>query len=113
MEVKIDNLGAFAVAKVTGDLRTDTAEQFTDALDEYASGTGSALAVDLSDVAAMDSSGLAALIQLATRARLAQGRVLLVAPSPFVSSILNVTRLDQWFEICPNLEEAQQRLAAG
>jgi anti-anti-sigma factor len=113
VDVKIDNLGAFAVAKVTGDLRADTAERFAEELDEYASGAGSPLAVDLSDVATMDSSGLAALIQLTSRARLSQGRVVLIAPSPFVSGILNVTRLDQWFEICASLEEAEQRLAAG
>jgi anti-anti-sigma regulatory factor len=48
---------------------------------------------------------------LGTRARLGQGRLILVNPSAFVRSILEVTQLDRWFEICDNLEEAANRLA--
>jgi anti-anti-sigma regulatory factor len=53
---------------------------------------------------------LSCLIAIVTKARLGEGRVILVGPSKFVQAVLEVTRLDTWFEICPDFEEAARLL---
>lgn len=113
MEVNIDIDRPFAVARVSGSLSAADSERFADAVLEYAAGSERALAIDLSSVTEIDSSGLSALVYVVTRARLAQGWVVLVAPPPFVAGVLNITRLDRWFDICDSLEEAAQRLTAA
>ena len=65
----------------------------------------SLLAVELSGLESIDSSNLSVLINLATRARLAGASVVLVAPSPFVRGILEVTRLITWFDVCDSVED--------
>jgi anti-sigma B factor antagonist len=111
-EVNVDTNGSLAVAKLAGELRALDAEQLSTTLGEVAFGQDARLAIDLSALKYVDSSGLSALINLVTRSRLTNGRVILAAPGPFVSGIFSATRLDQWFDICPSLEEAQQKLAA-
>ena len=109
LNLEIDTSGPFIVAGVSGELGSSEVESFTNQLHEYAAGEGARLAVDLHEVTFIDSSGLSALINLVTRARMTQGRVILVAPTPFVGGVLNVTRLDTWFEICDSLKEAGER----
>ena len=111
MDIQIDNSGPFTIARISGNLIGQDVVRFTEELQELVSGEGSALAVELSALDLIDSSGLAALMNLVTRARLSNGKVVLVSPSAFVAGIFNVTRLDTWFDICDTLDEAQQKLA--
>ena len=109
-DLQLDTSGPFAVARASGDLGEESTGRLMEALGDVAFGPGTRLAIDLSNLKTVDSSGLAALISVVTRSRMTEGRVVLVAPSPFVSGILNVTRLDQWFEICADMAEAGERL---
>ena len=111
MEIQVDSSGSFPVAKITGELSGTEVERFTDELHEFVAGQGATLAADLSSLDLIDSQGLAALMNLVTRARLSGGKVVLVKPSAFVKGIFHVTRLDTWFDICDSLEEAEKRLA--
>ncbi len=61
------------------------------------------LALDLSEVRYMDSSGVAILVEGLQRAKAAGARFTLVAPSPRVMRVLEMTRLDSVFEIGPTL----------
>jgi len=110
MDIQIDRGGAITVARVSGELIGEDVERFTEELTELVSGEGSALAVELSELELVDSNGLAALMNLVTRARLSEGNVVLVSPSAFVAGIFSVTRLDTWFDICNTLDEAKRKL---
>ena len=113
MDIQIDRSRAFTVATVSGVLDVRGAATFTQELMDLVSGENASLAIDLSQLKLIDSSGLSALISLVTRARLTHGEVVLVAPSAFVSGILDVTHLDRWFEICESLDEAERRLSSA
>jgi hypothetical protein len=52
-------------------------------------------------------------MHLVNRARMSAGAVVLVAPSPFVSGVFQVTRLNEWFDVCADLTEAGKKLVAG
>ena len=112
MDIQIGKSGPIAVAELTGEFVAAETETFTETLQDSASSAGAGLAIDLSKVTSIDSSGLSALVQLVTRSRLSNGWVVLIAPSPFVSGILCVTHLDQWFEIYNSIEEAERRITA-
>lgn len=65
-----------------------------------------ALVIDLSNVEAMDSSGLGALL-LAHRQLKEHGiPVILVGVQDFVKSLLNITRIDELFEYFDTVDDA-------
>jgi len=111
MNISIDTTGMFPVARLSGDFGLDDGDQLLEQLQPLVAEAGSRLAIVLEDVTFINSSGLDALIALGTRARLSQGRLVLVAPSKFVRGVLEVTQLDGWFEIRDDLEAAGQELA--
>ena len=57
------------------------------------------LIVDLSDVGFMDSSGLSVLISAFKQARAVKGDVVLLNPSPTVQTLIELTRMQQVFDI--------------
>lgn len=95
------------MAKLSGALSGLDADQLGEALGELPYGEGARIAIEMSGLRSIDSNGLAVLIAVVTRSRLTHGRVVLVAPSPFVAGVLSVTRLDGWFEVCGDLAAAE------
>ncbi len=101
------------VVRLVGQLNAAEADRVEKTVGELCLGPTARVAIDLSELKSIDSCGLSALIQLVTRARVGGGRVILVAPGPFVSGILSVTRLDRWFDICSTKAEARRQLLEG
>lgn len=111
MGLEIDESRPFAVARVSGKFYGADLRPLTEKLEELVSGENARLAIDLSAVEMIDSSGLSAMMNLVTRSRLGGGKVVLISPSPFVANVLEITRLNQWFDVCDSLEEAERRLS--
>lgn len=109
MDLQIEERGAFIAALLSGELSGSDSDQLVEALHDKVAGENARLAIDLSGLKSIDSSGLAALMNLVTRARLGSGQIVLVAPTPFVAGVFNVTHLDTWFDICNNFDEAAAR----
>ena len=82
--IKVERDGSIPVARVSGERNGSCQEEFLDTIVEFVSASKSKLVLDLAGLKTVDSSGLAALINLATRARLGGGNVALVSPSAFV-----------------------------
>jgi anti-sigma B factor antagonist len=64
------------------------------------------LVVDLSDVTYIDSAGLAALIEAMQKVEGYGGKFLLAGLQETVRSIFEISRLDQVFQIFPNVDAA-------
>jgi anti-sigma B factor antagonist len=62
--------------------------------------------VNLSEVPYMDSSGVASLVKVLSRARKIGAALVLVGLSPRVQSLFQITRLDSVFSIMATEEEA-------
>jgi len=112
VDIKIDRSGALPIARVTGELTGSGNEEFVEDLHPLVCSDGAKVVLELSGVSMVDSSGLSSIMNLVSRARLTQGMVVLVAPSPFVSGVFSATRLDSWLDICPTVEEAFAKLEA-
>lgn len=69
-----------------------------------------ALIVDMSNVDAVDSSGLGALLLANRQLREHAIPVILVGVKGFVKSLMSMTKIDEVFEFFPTKEEALQAL---
>ena len=62
--------------------------------------------LDLSGVSSVDSAGIGELVLLHTWAQEKNADLKCASPSPFVRDLLDLTRLNSFFEIYPSLNEA-------
>ncbi len=69
--------------------------------------------VDLTAVNVMDSCGLSVLIGMRKIVDAAQGRMIVIAPSPIILRLFAITRLDKVFELVGTEREALQALGAA
>jgi anti-sigma B factor antagonist len=100
------------VVRISGPLGEDSREAFRGQLHPLIGEKGARFLIDLSDVPRVNSPGVGSLVALAADANTHGGRVILCNPSTFVTVVLNVTRLNTFFEIAPTVEEGRQRLVA-
>lgn len=111
MDIELDTGGPFPIARLSGSIGLEDKSSFLERMHELLAERHPKVAIDLSEVDTIDSSGLSSLIEIVTRSRLNEGRVILIGPTPFVRSVLEVTQLHRWFEICEDLEQAKLLLA--
>ncbi|MGB0007035.1 MAG: STAS domain-containing protein [Candidatus Sulfotelmatobacter sp.] len=62
--------------------------------------------LDLSGVRSIDSAGIGELVLLHTWAQAKNAELKYASPSPFVRDLFDLTHLDSFFEIHPNLNQA-------
>ncbi len=87
------------VVCVQGEVDLYTSPQLRTAILKAVPAAAGGLAVDLSGVGYIDSSGVATLVEGLRSAREHGKTFTLVAPSPAVLQVLELTRLDQVFEV--------------
>ncbi len=109
--VQLEARNGHTVASIAGELAYHDLDQWVPALGEALSASGSRVIVDLSQVEHVDSAALGNLVALVAQSNTNSCRVILAAPSPYVSGVLEVTRLDTFFEVCDSISEAESRLA--
>ena len=95
-----------AIVEVVGDIDINRSTGFQAALLAVLDDKPERIIVHLGAVAYMDSSGVASLVKLLSRARKANTKVYLVQLGERVRSIFEITRLDAVFTICKTEPEA-------
>lgn len=88
-----------ATIELAGRFDAFEVDEFRAALEALHARNVHTIAIDLSAVAFIDSTGLAELVRGMKRCRINGGDLTLVAPSDPVQVILELTRLDSAFEI--------------
>lgn len=88
-----------AVITVTGEIDLYSSPKLRTAILEAVPVAASQVAVDLSGVAYMDSSGVATLVEGLRSARQHEKTFSLVSPSPAVVKVLKLAKLDRIFEV--------------
>jgi len=99
-------IGRAAVVDVEGDIDLSRSTRFQQSLLEVMDRQPERIVVNLTDVGYMDSSGVASLVKLLSRARRQGVTLRLSGLRARVRSIFEITRLDSVFEICATEEEA-------
>lgn len=99
MELTITEQATGATIRLQGRFDAFEVDEFRAGIQQLLDGDTHAIAVDLSDVEFIDSTGLAELVRGMKRCRSVGGDLTLHAPSDPVQVILELTRLDTAFEI--------------
>jgi anti-sigma B factor antagonist len=92
----------YVTLRVSGEVDVHTAPTLRDSALAALRQHGSTLRIDLREVPFMDSTGLEVLLATRRRAELAGGSLTLVAPTPAILRVLEVTGLDKLFSITPD-----------
>lgn len=98
--------GGRAVAELAGELDAHSARRVREDLLSLPAPAAYRLAIDLTRLEFIDSSGLGALVAALKRARSGRGAVCLIAPPPPVASMLRITGLDKVMPIVGGLDAA-------
>lgn len=98
--------GGAAVVKLAGEVDMSHSPGVHQALVEVLENRPGRLVIDLTEVSYMDSSGVGILVDALRRVRVSGGKLVLAAVAPRVLSVLQITKLDQFFEMHPTLQEA-------
>ena len=106
MQIDVVQESGVHIAKLKDVLDESAHDAFENQLHPLITERGRRLIVDLSAVPRATSSGLGLLVTLVARANTKGANVVLAAPSPFVASVLGVTRLDQFFTMAQSVESA-------
>ena len=94
------------VVEVAGDIDLNSSVDFQQALLTLMDKKPKRIVVDLAGVPYMDSSGVASLVKLLSRARKSGSGLYLVRLGDRVRSVFEITRLDTVFDIRTTVEEA-------
>ncbi len=100
MDVDINRDGQTSVIAVSGELDLSTAAALSDAAVNALTEAGCRrLALDLSGLRFIDSSGINALIEIRAASHKAQAALQITRLSPRVAEVLRLTAVDQLFDI--------------
>lgn len=95
-----------AVIEVTGEVNLAHSNAFQEDLAHIVAEKPQRLVLDLAGVTYMDSSGIASLVKMLSRAKAIGASMHLVGMSDRVRSLFEITRLDHVFEIHATCDEA-------
>ncbi|MCG6494386.1 STAS domain-containing protein [Kitasatospora sp. A2-31] len=111
--IEISRKGEAVVCSLAGALHMDNEELVRDALARALAQAPTLLAVDLSAVTLLTSSGLNALLTARRRADDDGVPMVLAAPSPQARRVLGITEADLVFPVYPSLERAARHSGAS
>jgi anti-sigma B factor antagonist len=101
-----------AVISVEGELHVSTAPEFSRALNASIADGRTAVVLDLTGVAFIDSTGLSVLLNALRRVTRRGGRLSIACANPTVLRLFEITRLDSTFDIEPDVDAAIARVRA-
>jgi anti-sigma B factor antagonist len=113
MEITVTPHDGYVLATLSGPMGEESRDLFREQLHPLIGESGARFLIDLSDVQRINSPGVGSLVALVADANTHGGRVILCNPSSFVTVVLNVTRLNTFFEIAATVEEGRERLSGG
>ena len=112
MNIQVIEHENHVLARLDGVLDEDAQAAFDEHLHPIMAGSGRRILVDLAGVPRATSAGIGHLVTLVARANTKQGRVVMAAPTPFVSTVFNATKLTKFFDIEDDAESALAKLLA-
>lgn len=106
MNITTEEYDDVAVVNIDGEFSTDTVEVFKNIVEENFQDGRVFFVINFEKVSLIDSQGLEALLWLDEQCQQRQGYVKLAALDEISTKILSITRVDQSFDIHPQVIEA-------
>jgi anti-sigma B factor antagonist len=99
-----------SIVKLTGPLVLNTLFGFQDTMLQQ---TATLTLVDLNGVPYVDSAGLGSLVKFFVSYKRHGRKLILIAPSEQVQSLMSMTKVETLFEIYPSVADAERSTAAS
>lgn len=106
MVVKEKNVGDAVVLVVDGEINFNSSPDFRKAFLKVLEAKSTKVVVNLANVAYVDSSGLATLVEAHQKVKSSGGKLKLTNLSAKVKSLFEITKLEKLFDIQPTEEDA-------
>lgn len=106
MTIETQTRDAVTILKLTGDLTSSGERGLLSRVAALLAKGVTRVVLDVSEIGFVNSGGLGELVQIAARANAQNARVMLASPSPFLTGVLQATRLDRFFEVAATLDAA-------
>ena len=110
MELSVSHEDGYVLAKTSGPIDESALDSFRNHLHPLVRRRGTMMILDLSGSTRITSAGIARLVLLVTDANTNSSRVIIAAPSPFISGVFRVSGLERFFEIVCNVADAVDML---
>ncbi len=106
LEISLSEKDGITVATTKGILDESARDAFREKLHPVVGQKGAKLIVDLSGSERVNSAGIGNLVALTADANTNDSRVVFCSPKPYVSMVISVTKLDKYFNVAKDLNEA-------
>ena len=107
MTIRVEDCDGVKVLHVQGELTGgDGKSELVDSVTDLLSGPNARIVLDLSEVSYMNSAGLGDVVRLVAQANVQEARVVLANLSAYMTGVVEMTKLNQFFEIYPSSEDA-------
>ena len=110
MELTVTHHDGYVLAKTAGPLDELARPQFREQLHTLVGHKGTRLMLDLSGSPRINSAGVGNLVALVADANTQGSRVTLCSLTPFVATVMSVTKLNGFFDIAPDVAAAVGRV---
>ena len=110
MNVQVEDIDGVKVLHVSGELTAEGEHSLLEPLGNLLSGDQPRIVLDLAEVRYVNSAGLSELVRLVAQANIQEARIVLANLSAYLAGVLETTRLDRFFEVCPSVPAALGRL---
>jgi anti-anti-sigma factor len=113
-DLTVESVAGVSVLELSGEIDVSNASQVSNRISELTAGEAGGLALDLTRVEYLDSSGLRMLLNLASTLA-DHGRELrvVVPPGSFIASLMETTGVDGILSVHASRDEAVSALAGG
>ena len=106
LELTLSSKDGIPVATTKGNLDGSAREAFREKLHPLVGQRGARLIVDLSGSERVNSAGIGNLVALTADANTNDSRVVYCNMTPYVSTVIGVTKLDKYFHVASDVEAA-------
>ena len=111
MQVKVEDKGTFCVCYITGEIDINTSPQIKKEFDKLTASKRKNILISFKNVAYIDSSGLATLVELLKNIRNYGGKLKLSNLSHKIKSLFEITKLEKLFDILSDEQDAVMAFA--
>lgn len=106
MQLTLTHEAGYVLARTQGPIDESAGEPFKEHLHPLVGEGGAKIVLDISGSPRINSIGISQLVRLVSDANTNNSRVILAGATPFVASVLNVSRLDRFFDMAETVPAA-------
>jgi anti-sigma B factor antagonist len=110
MTIDVEDFDSVKLLRLRGELTGEHRKALVEAVTDLLAETNRGIIIDLEHISYMNSAGLSELVRLAAQANVQEQRLILANPSAYIVGVLEMTKLNRFFELCTTTEEAFRRL---